>query len=467
VEIHKGDILAHVKGAQVPFFSGQATDLSWPVWWSKFYETVHRYAPHRLSESKKFDALRNLVTDDARLIVNPWYNTALPGNYKEAIASLHTEYGDLERQRLSVAQALREEKPAGQKMSDFKEFFRNIQSWKLMLQACGESKESAADAAYNQLKTFAPAGSFREFRNELNRAGVNMSSDQKFEKYLSYLNSNIDTYTVTALAELEKAPVPSKDTLTREEQFRRMREADHSVFPALAAAAPASTSAAKPAGKPQPAPQPQQQKRPWNNNNGRGRGQTKGFNGRNQNNRGFKKRTFKPQWQCPFCETNDHHYFACLKTIQQRIQALIDKKKCLNCARTGHVHEHCRSWTCRNCKYYGKNSYHHSGLCKYEEHPEHTKFKLQRLKDFQTRPKVMAQFVDEFAAALDTPKALGGQAGGEEPKRARMQVTGCHYGSAAYIASAYVLYPITGDESESEEDAASDSEVEELEPQIN
>jgi hypothetical protein len=125
----------------------------------------------------------------------------------------------------------------------------------------------------------------------------------------------------------------------------------------------------------------------------------------------------------------------------------------------------CRSWTCRNCKYHGKYGKHHSGCCKFEEHADFTKFKAQRLKDFQSQPKVQAQFAQEFAAMYETPGIQGGQNEGEEPKKARMTPAGVAYGSAMYIQSAYMLYPVRGDEDESEEEADSDMEVEELVPE--
>jgi hypothetical protein len=405
--------------------------------------------------------------------------------------ALHAEYGDMEKTRLAVSQALRELQPANKRVSGYKEFLRKVLSYKLQLVAAGEREEFAAEAAYCQIKTYAPAAAYRDFRNELMRgSGLALSSSVKFDKFMGYLGSTIETYLVESMAELEAVPVPTSDPPTREEQLRkynreereqRYNDEDHAVFaiPVAAAAGgkPAATGSQAQAGpstssagqKPS-YPQKRPFNQPWGNSN-RGFGHNRGRNhnqNQNQNQKtGFRgKRPFRmPNWQCPFCETNEHHYFGCSKTIQQRIQALVDKLRCLNCARKGHGHETCRSWTCRNCKLHGKFGKHHSGCCKYEEHPEFAKFKALKLKEFQTQPKVQAQFAQEFAAMYEASRTQGGQDGGEEPKKAKMTPVGVTYGSAMYIQSAFMLYPVRGDESESEEEADSDTEVEELVPE--
>jgi len=493
VPIHRGDVGQHIRSQQIPLFSGDHQDLSWNVWWQKFYDNIHRYHPRVLSEGKKFEALHNLVRGEARTIVNPWYNTNLPGSYKGSIMALHAEFGDMERTRLAVGQALRELQPANRQLAGYKEFLRKALGYKLQLVAAGERQEHAAEAAFCQLKTYAPAAAYRDFMNELARSpsGPNMPSSTKFDKFLSYLNSTIETYVVGSMAELEMAPVPSSNTLTREEQLRKYNELsrrefleeEHAVFPSTIAMnaatkpGPSGFQAAAPTGKQGTGstsnyPQKRQFNQPWGNT-ARGFNHNKGRN-HNQNQNQQQKGSFKgrrsfrpPNWQCPFCETNEHHYFGCAKTVQQRIQALVDKFRCLNCARKGHGHDQCRSWTCRNCRLHGKYSRHHSGCCKFEEHPDFTKFKAQRLKDFQNQPKVQAQYAHEFAAMYEAAGTLGGQDEAEEPKKAKMTPIGVTYGSGMYIQSAYLLYSVRGDEPESEEEPDSETEVEELEPTNN
>jgi hypothetical protein len=191
--------------------------------------------------------------------------------------------------------------------------------------------------------------------------------------------------------------------------------------------------------------------------------------------KGFAKPFRIPQFQCPFCEDNDHHYFACPKNWLQRVEALNAKTKCLNCARPGHTHYYCRSWTCRNCRYYGIRAYHHTGLCKHQEHPEFKKFKEERLKQQTNLPKLKPEFASEAKKGHTMPLPPPDLTNlGQQSKKRKMDknqkhmvnsVSTVQFGTMAYVDSAFMLYPIEEKDEESEEDPESEEEVEELVPE--
>jgi hypothetical protein len=63
-----------------------------------------------------------------------------------------------------------------------------------------------------------------------------------------------------------------------------------------------------------------------------------------------KKKQKKKKYKCKFCDSAEHTMGNCPLTIEQRIQALLDKNMCSNCQFKGHVVGNCRSNnTCRNC----------------------------------------------------------------------------------------------------------------------
>jgi len=72
--------------------------------------------------------------------------------------------------------------------------------------------------------------------------------------------------------------------------------------------------------------------------------------------------------KCAICDTNDHNVFKCPLNNFQKRQIIRQKKKCYNCLKTGHGVKQCRSMPCRNCWLYGRRSYHHTSMCKWDKH---------------------------------------------------------------------------------------------------
>jgi hypothetical protein len=114
-------------------------------------------------------------------------------------------------------------------------------------------------------------------------------------------------------------------------------------------------------------------------------------------------------------------------------------------------------------------SYHHTGLCKFEEHPKTLEFKEQKRQEAATLPKVKPQFAQDLKQQQKdhAAKALGTQAKKRKMNQNQEALVsaGLEIGTSAYIASAYATYPVRETDSESEEDPISDDEVDVLEPE--
>jgi Protein of unknown function (DUF1759) len=505
-EIYKNNVPNLIRGSQLPTFSGSPKGLLWKVWWNKFHDVINKYAPSRLSDSKKFEALISVTSGDARDLISAWYHAGATDQYREAVAELHRQYGNTEKQRMALAKALREAKPESNTLSGYKKFFNLVRTYKLQLQAAGEREEAAAEIAFEQLKAYAPSQASLLFHAELERETIladgsrsEFSAEQKFMKLMSFLGNTIHFHCVDRLAELDIGPVPSNKILTKEEQREQNDYEDNAVFLGNQAA-----TYAAPVHQPHPQQKNQNsgqknqssgQKKHDNHqshNHGQKRSQdqnyeqnnrytgkkaqgqhnyqtNKKFPGQYNRNSSFRRVFRAPQWLCPFCEENDHSYVLCPKTHDERERSLVDKQKCLNCARPGHTHMFCKSWSCRNCRHYGMRSYHHTGLCKFEEHPKTIEFKEQKRKEAASLPKVKPQFAQNLK---QQQKEYAAKALGVESKKRKtnknleaLAAAGLEMGTSAYIASAYATYPVRETDSDSEEDPISEDEAEVLEPE--
>jgi hypothetical protein len=95
----------------------------------------------------------------------------------------------------------------------------------------------------------------------------------------------------------------------------------------------------RPAQKQQPPQQGQKSSQSEKPQEKKGNAQKKGGNNK-------RKRTFK----CKFCDSIEHTMFQCSLTIEQKIQACIEKEICSNCQFRGHTAAVCRKNNqCTNC----------------------------------------------------------------------------------------------------------------------
>ena len=360
--ITKNGWLAHLRANSIVSFSGNLKGPHWVVWWNRFYEVIHKYDTKIIPELTKLDALMMVLSGSAKMMVEGYYVSEDPSRYRKAVAALQARYGDTLQARMSVEKAMQKLVPESKTAEAYLDFFAKVNSYKNQLITYGEDQEVAVITAYKKLQNFAPQAAVREFHTELTQKthvvnGVyrKISTEQKYDLLLCWLETKIQSYCIHSLSELDTSQVPDICT-NRNNKFEAQRT-PHENQPSPAEARVNFYS--------------QENQKVISDRRKRFSYPCYSRCNSKQSKRLQHGATLRQMSDtCIYHANSTHTFRECPMTLPERIQWLKDHNRCNNCSLEGHKKNRCPSKdTCRNCKLHGVKARHHTTICTLEPHP--------------------------------------------------------------------------------------------------
>jgi hypothetical protein len=375
-------------GPGIRRFSGtQDCQTSWMQFWDDWKKKIHCIHPRIASNPDKLKALVNQLDSPAREKASVYIATSDDDGYWKACRDLFFIYGNVQQQKQQTKALLQKLRPTDITSAEKNdEFFDQVKKLNLKLINLGMSPDRVGEECMTVLINNLNPKYLQAFYMEA-RIGVSiqdtfymMNAAAWYLRFSDWFNLYIRTkkrlpmeregwdpsymfhqlaapaleqhgaqIPASSLASLKKTvqPQPTQPEAATQaapipmELDCEQRSLLQQLQSVLATQQnQGSEDRSRPAQKQQPPKQSQKSSQPEKPQEKKENAQKRGANNKKA------KRTFK----CKFCESAEHTMSQCPLTIEQKIQACLEKEICSNCLFRGHTAAVCRKNNqCTNC----------------------------------------------------------------------------------------------------------------------